>query len=207
MVLLSVIPEFSTMCMQALDAFESINTCKGAMFDSLNCNEAAWSNDSRDEGVEMEAEFGRGSRLCAELEDAPLRQAEEGQSKPREPVLDTIDTMSVSSSINPALVQSTDYKQRRHVKLDSFTTFLPYDDDDIFRSRHASQGSDSKCFRLCKLDRCTAFSQDSTGEAASPSPIHPLKRDLPASRENPEVRLVHWDELVEDPVVNIRILA
>lgn len=208
---LAVIPEFSTMCMQAWDAFESINTCKGAVLDSLNCNESVWSNDCRDEGVELEAEFGQRSLACEDVfEEAPLKQAEAGHAQPREytPVLDTIDTMSVSSSINPAIIRSAGCKDRRHIKLDSFTTFLPYDDDEIFRDRQASLGSDSQTFRgLCKLDRCTAFSQDSACGSTATSNVHPLKRDPPTSKAIPEVHMVHWDELVDDAVVNIRILA
>jgi hypothetical protein len=200
---LTVIPEFSALCMQALDAFESINTCKGVVFEGLNCDESAWYSDSRDEGVEVEAEFGK--RACVQEEEAPLRQIEEAPLKPEEPILDTI---SVSSSINPAIIRSADHtQQRRHIKLDSFTTFLPYDDDEIFRSRQASLGSDSKCFRLCRLSRCTAFSQDSIGDTSSTCNVHPLKRDPPSSGESTDVYMVHWDELVEEPLVNTRILA
>jgi hypothetical protein len=202
MVMLASIPEFSTMCMQASEAFESISSCKGVVFDSLVCNESVWNiHDSRDEeGVEVAADFD-GRRACEEKEDEDNQSRQEGDAH----TLDTIDTVSISSSINPAIIRRSDYKQRRHIKLDSFTTFLPYEDEDIFRSRRTSQGSDSQCFRLAgKLHRCTAFSQDSTGDAASS--VHPLKRDPPQIVECPEVRLVHWDELVEDSVVNTKIL-
>jgi hypothetical protein len=191
MVLLASIPEFSTMCMNALDAFESINTCKGTVFDSLNCSESAWRNDSReDEGVEVAAEF----ESCRACEQDAIASRQGGD----------LDTISVSSSFIPSTTDLSDYKQRRHIKMDSFTTFLPYDDDDIFRSRQASQGSDSQCFRLCRLHRCTAFSQDSAGENSSN--VHPLKRDLPLTGRDVQVRMVHWDELVEDSVVNAKIL-
>eukprot|EP00539_Tryblionella_compressa_P012209 CAMPEP_0178816726 /NCGR_PEP_ID=MMETSP0746-20121128/1504_1 /TAXON_ID=913974 /ORGANISM="Nitzschia punctata, Strain CCMP561" /LENGTH=167 /DNA_ID=CAMNT_0020477767 /DNA_START=18 /DNA_END=521 /DNA_ORIENTATION=+ len=162
MVTLAVIPEFSTMCINAVDAFESLNTFKGSMFESLICNESTWNIDSRDEGVEVQIE---NCRTCEE---------------------------EATSSR-----QGSNQRQSRHIKMDSFTTFLPYDDSDIFRTRQASMGSDSQCFRMCRLHRCTAFSQDSVGETTS---VHPLKRDQTASNEEPEVRMVHWDQLVEDAV-------
>ena len=67
MVMLASIPEFSTMCMNAMEAFESINTCKGAVFDSLVCNIPI--HDSRDEeGVEVAADFD-GTRACEEKQE------------------------------------------------------------------------------------------------------------------------------------------
>lgn len=188
MVLLGPMNEFSTMCMNALDAFESINTWKGAVFDSWNCNDPRLSDDSRDEGMDAAAQLDDG-RACA-VEDATLRQSE------------PLDTVSASCGINPCIIRS-EYNQRRHVKMDSFTTFLPYDDDDIFRSRQASQGSDSQCFRLCRLHRCTAFSQDSGGDSIPG--IQPPKSDPSASNTSSSVRMVHWDELVEDSVVNVKV--
>jgi hypothetical protein len=203
MVLLGTIPEFSTMCMSALAAFESINSCKGAVLDGVICNESAWFNDCRDEGVEMEGEVHRSCRASEKEGVAPLRQPEDASlTSQGEPS----DTVSLSSSINPAIIQSSFYTHRRHIKLDSVVTFLSYDDDDIFRSRQASLGSDSQCFRLCRLDRCKAFSSSQDSAAESSSNVHPLKRDPPAIVGNPEVRLVHWDELVEDSVVNTRTI-
>mmetsp|Transcript_29095 Transcript_29095/g.54674 ORF Transcript_29095/g.54674 Transcript_29095/m.54674 type:complete len:187 (-) Transcript_29095:309-869(-) len=181
MVTLAVIPEFSTMCINAVDAFESLNTFKGSMFESLICNESTWNIDSRDEGVEVQIE---NCRTCEE-EATSSRQG------------DAIETDSVGSSTINSSMRLANQRQSRHIKMDSFTTFLPYDDSDIFRTRQASMGSDSQCFRMCRLHRCTAFSQDSVGETTS---VHPLKRDQTASNEEPEVRMVHWDQLVEDAV-------
>ncbi|KAL3925395.1 MAG: hypothetical protein SGILL_000431 [Bacillariaceae sp.] len=208
MVMLVSIPEFSTMCEGALDAFESMNACKGVVFESLVCNESVWSNhDSRDEeGVEVAADF-EGCRACEEEEKVPEEETEEDTSTQSRQGLDTLDTISLSSSINPAIIRRSDHhKQRRHIKLDSFTTFLPFDEEDIFRSRRTSQGSDSQCFRLAgRLHRCSAFSQDSTSDAGSR--IHPLKQDSPQRGLDPEeVRMVHWDELVESSVVDANIL-
>lgn len=171
--MLGIIPEFSTMCMDLSDAFESINTCKGTVLYSLNCNEAPWMNDSRDEGVEIEI--------------AECQACEEEESSPRQGDTSDVDNRSVSSS--------AEYRRRGHIKMDSFTTFLPFDENDIFRSRRLSQGSDSQCFRMCRLHRCIAFSQDSAGDSG----VHPLKRDLlPSQRMEP--RMVHWDELVDESV-------
>jgi hypothetical protein len=203
MVLQVTIPEFTTMCMSAMAAFESINTCKGVVFGSLICDESAWFNDSRDEGVEVEAKFARSCQASELGGAAPSRQAEEA---PSTTYIDLFDTASVSSSINPAIIQSSYYKQRRQINLDSSTTFLPYDDDDIFRSRQSSHESGSQCFQLCRLDRCQAFSSSEDSGCESSSNVHPFKRDSPLSGEIAEVRMVHWDELVEDSVVNSRTL-
>jgi hypothetical protein len=205
--LLMSIPEFSTMCKNAQAAFESINTCKGAVFDSLNCNELAWFSDSRDEGVEVEAEFGQSCQASKQVGAATsLRQPVE--TPPSTYGESHNDTLSISSSINPAIIESSYHAKQRHIKLDSATIFQAYDDDEIFRSRQASQGSDSQCFRLCRLDRCQAFSSSQDSEGDSSSDVHPLKRD-PATVSGgiSEIRMVHWDELLEEnSVVNSRIL-
>jgi hypothetical protein len=179
--MLGIIPEISTMCMDLSDAFESINTCKGTVLYSLNCNEAPWMNDSRDEGVEVEI--------------AKCQACEEEESSPRQGDTADVDDRSVSSSVNQSTGSSAEYRRRGHIKMDSFTTFLPFDENDIFRSRRLSQGSDSQCFRMCRLHRCTAFSQDSAGDSG----VHPLKRDL-VSNQRMEPRIVHWDEVVDEEV-------
>jgi hypothetical protein len=169
MVLLKDFPSFSTLCIDALEQFEAVGNCKGSMFNTIVCYEAPWL-DARDEGPHEE--YSPTSRACG---DELSRHYE------------TADTPSLSSYLHPSLPT----RMQNHNRNDSATTVLP-PDDEIFRSRRASLGSNSLYFTFCKLHRCTAFSQDS-GENA-----HPLKEDY--GRFDAPVEVVHWDELLQDPV-------
>jgi hypothetical protein len=170
MILLTEFPAFSTICINALEQFEAVGNCKGSVFHTLDCYQSP-GTDGRDEEVHVEDQAN--SRA---FQDELLRHD------------DTADTLSLSSYLHPKVPTS----MQHHNRNDSTTTALSLDDE-IFRSRRVSLPSDSLLFTLCKLHRCTAFSQDSVDRSQH------LNSDT--NRCDPPVEVVYWDELVKDPEV------
>jgi len=136
MVLLRTLPEFSTMCISAIDFLGDTMNCKGSLFGSIYCNESSWC-DSRDEVIESKAASDR-----IQEEDLSSRYG------------DLLDTQSISSSIHHLLHDSSQ-RLGQHATATQRTS-----DDDIFRFRKSPQESSSQSLPFNKLNRCTAWVQD-----------------------------------------------
>jgi hypothetical protein len=132
MILLTDFSAFSTLCIKALEEFEAVGSCKGLMFNPLNCYQPTWA-ETRDESAQVEY-----SQNSTTWEDELSRHN------------DTADMSGLSSYVYPTELQL----HRRNTS----TAALP--DHEIFRSRRTWFGPDSRYVSFCKLHRCTAFSQD-----------------------------------------------
>lgn len=136
MVLLRSLPEFSTMCISAIDLLGDVMSCKGSVFGTIDCNQSAWC-DSRDEG-------------CTDSTYSCQRTIEEDQSNRYG---DLLDTQSLSSSVHN-LIHDSSERSLRHAKSPSKKSNM-----DIFRPpRTAEESSRGTC--SLKLNRCTAWVQD-----------------------------------------------
>ena len=170
MILLRSMPEFSTMCIGAIDFLGDTMNCKGSVLSSIDCNDSSWC-DSRDEEV---IESKSASHIAHEEQDLSSRYG------------DLLDTQSLSSSVHHLLHDSSQ-RQSQHT-----TATLPSpSDDDIFRSRNTSQESSNQCLTLNKLNRCTAWIQDDYSFDESERPVEDSKKES-------DVRIVHWEDRVQD---------
>ena len=134
MVLLRSLPEFSTMCINAIELLGETMNCKNSMFSSIDCYESSWC-DSRDEVIESKP-------FSYEVhdEDPPSRFG------------DLLDTQSLSSSVHN-LLQDSSQRRSQHPSSEPRTP-----EDDIFRFRNPAEECSSRS--LYKLNRCTAWIQD-----------------------------------------------
>jgi len=178
MVLLRSLPEFSSMCISAIDFLgdamyckgspidflgDAIN-CKGSIFGTIDCNDAAWC-DSRDKVIESKS--------------AKDRDYEEDLSTKYG---DLLDTQSLSSSIHNLLCDSPQ-RQGQHAMPTGRTS-----DDDIFRFRNSPQAF-RQSFPFNKLNRCTAWIQDDYSFES---------QQLRDESKTQSVRIVHWEDRVKD---------
>mmetsp|Transcript_9701 Transcript_9701/g.24170 ORF Transcript_9701/g.24170 Transcript_9701/m.24170 type:complete len:241 (-) Transcript_9701:267-989(-) len=134
MILLRSLPEFTTMCIGAIDFLDSMN-CKGSILGSIDCNDASWC-DSRDEVIESES----GSDRIYE-EDLSSRYGE-------------LLHESMTSSVQNLLEDSS-----RQLGQHSMSTPRS-SDDDIFRCRMPPQEPSSQPLPFNKLNRSSAWIQD-----------------------------------------------
>ena len=176
MVLLRSIPEFSSMCISAVDFLGDAMNCKGSVFNSINCDESSSWYDSRDEEI-------------ATSNPASHRLREEDQLSRHG---DLLDTESLSSSIHLLLHDTSERYRQNSSKIDSTNTWC-LSDDDIFRSRGELGETHSQCLSFCKLNRCAAWSQDDFNCYSFESEHLPV-----ASKSKSDVRIVHWEDLVQD---------
>mmetsp|Transcript_27668 Transcript_27668/g.60932 ORF Transcript_27668/g.60932 Transcript_27668/m.60932 type:complete len:247 (+) Transcript_27668:318-1058(+) len=137
MILLRSLPEFSTMCIGAVDFLGDAMNCKGSVFSTVYCNESSCC-DGRDEEVLESKSTGH----RAYEEDFSGRYG------------DLLDTHSLSSSVHHLLHDSSQRRLRR-------TTIEPrVSDDNIFRSRRITQETANQPSAFNQLNRCTAWVQD-----------------------------------------------
>jgi hypothetical protein len=169
--ILTDFPAFSTICINALEQFEAVGSCKGLVFNSLDCYQSPWTADTRDEQVHED--------------DPPNCRAFDDEFSRHD---DAAETISLSSYLHP-MVPS---KMHNHKRTDSTTTVQSLDEE-IFRNRRLSIASDSVFFPFCKLHRCSAFSQDSAD--------HFPNRSNGPSRCDTPVEVVYWEDLVKGPEV------
>lgn len=136
MVLLRSLPEFSTMCISAIDFLGDAMNCKGSMFGTIICNDSSWC-DSRDEVIDSQSASDR-----AHEEDLSGRYS------------DLLDTQSLSSSVHHLLHDSS------QLSFQHATGTRRAPDDDIFRLRKSPKESSCNSLPLNELYRCTAWVQD-----------------------------------------------
>ena len=134
MILLRSLPEFSTMCISAIDFVDSMN-CKGSILSSIDCNDSSWC-DSRDEVIESDTVSDK-----IYEEDLSSRYGE---------LLDE----SMSSSFHNLLHDSS-----RRLGQHSMSTPRS-SDDNIFRCRMPPQESRTQSLPFNDLNRSTAWIQD-----------------------------------------------
>lgn len=130
MVLLRSLPEFTTMCINAIELLDAMN-CKGSLLGGIDCNDASWFVESRDEVIESQPDDER----CIE-EDHSSRYG------------DLIDTPSLSDSVHNLLCDSSRRSGQRSIE------------ENIFRTRRSSQEPPSTSSSFNSLNRCTAWVQD-----------------------------------------------
>jgi hypothetical protein len=130
-------PDFSTVCISALDFLGDAMNCKGSVLSTIDCNEASW-YDSRDEVIESKP----GSDGFHE-EDLSSRY---------DSLLDS--TQSLSSSLSNLLHDSS---QRRGQHSMSTSRIA---EDEIFRLKNSPQTTSCHELPFNKLNRCTAWIQD-----------------------------------------------
>jgi len=136
MILLRSLPEFSTMCIGAVDFLGDAMNCKGSVFSKIVCNESSWS-DGRDEEVVVSKSSGQ----RANDEDLSCRYG------------NLLETQSLSSSVHNLL----DSSQRRRRPLPTNPVEFS---EDIFRSKRATCDDSDECPGFGQLNRCTAWVQD-----------------------------------------------
>jgi hypothetical protein len=179
MVLLRSLPEFSTMCISAIDFLgdamyckgsaidylgDALN-CKGSVFGTIDCNDSSWC-DSRDEVIESKS----ASDIVYE-EDLSTRYG------------DLLDTQSLSSSIHNLLHDSPQRLGQHAMPTRKIS------DDDIFRVRKLPQESSRQSLPFNKLNRCTAWIQDDYSFESE---------QLRDESKMESVRIVHWEDRVHD---------
>lgn len=130
MVLLRSLPEFSTLCINAIELLDAMN-CKGSLLGGIDCNDASWFVESRNEVIESQPDDER----CIE-DDHSSRYG------------DLIDTPSLSDSVHNLLCDSSRRSGQRSIE------------DNIFRVRRSSQEPPSISPPSNDLNRCTAWIQD-----------------------------------------------
>jgi len=186
-------PEFSTMCINAIDFVGDAMICKGSVFNTINC----YDSPSRDEETSSKTKkilqdttniYKDNTARCSE-DDVSSRYGE------------LTDIQSLSSSVHQ-LLQDSSERESLYARTDS-TTMLPrcriqvHDDDKIFRSVEQDT-SNAQFSKFCTLNRCTAWCQDESYYSFDDSERHSRVTEESHKRSTTKVRLVHWDEIVND---------
>lgn len=188
MVLQTVHEEFTSICINVLDVFESSINCKGTIFSGINCQQgpASWFDDARDGNQQHLAESAAvtaPSRTSTSNEIRDQNQRESPDDIVNDDEAENLVTEMMDLSISSFRRRPVHRRNDSSLSVASTVSQAMYfpSDDDIFRMNRgvwAEHGTDDVVASAAatddtasinsrppelKLQRCIAFSQEESG--------------------------------------------